>query len=534
MANYAQTLMDPMAATPETPNAAKSAREWAALLTRNSMQPVNHWAQGLGNVFQAALGGYTDYKANEGERLGQQRSIDDLLKALNPTNTTSPATQSPQRFQFSAPPAGQFADIPGITEAQTAQNPSTRGFNNNNPGNIEDGPFARAQAGYLGSDGRFAKFASLDAGNAAMDALLKSYGNRGFNTPESIINRWAPPSDNNPTNAYAANVAKALGVQQNAALDMNNPEIRQQIMRAITLQENGAAQPQQNNQATPPIPTAQQMLAPSGAPSAALPASAGVTPQGVTPQLDRQALAAILRNPWASDGMKQFALTQLAPKEPQVIKLGEGDTAFAFDPRSRQLQQIASGQQKDVKPIEINTGTAIELRHPKTNALIERIPIDVAGKKKQEIAGESQAKAEANLPKAEASAAAALDLIAQIRAHPGMHGAIGWQGDLPTFPGSKQRDFEVLLNQAKGQTFLQAIETLKGSGQITEIEGQKAQQAIARLERAQSPAAFKRALDDFEKTIRDALKVQRTTAGQQQAPAPSNIRTWNPATGLLE
>lgn len=118
----------------------------------------------------------------------------------------------------------------------------SRGERNMNPGNIEDGPFARSQPGYAGSDGRFARFDSAENGLAAIDALLSSYGRRGFNTPEAIINRWAPPSDNNPTSNYSAYVAEGLGVQPNVPLDMNDPGVRRQVAERIAQFETGKRQ----------------------------------------------------------------------------------------------------------------------------------------------------------------------------------------------------------------------------------------------------------------------------------------------------
>lgn len=114
-----------------------------------------------------------------------------------------------------------------------------RGIRNNNPGNIEDGPFARSQPGYVGSDGRFARFESAEHGEQASANLLKSYGKRGFDTPMEIINRWAPPSDNNPTEAYAQFVAKQLGVGLNDRLDLDDPSVRLKVYRAIKKFENG-------------------------------------------------------------------------------------------------------------------------------------------------------------------------------------------------------------------------------------------------------------------------------------------------------
>src|SRR5215475_347229 len=72
-----------------------------------------------------------------------------------------------------------------------------RGLRNNNPGNIEDGPFAKALPGYKGSDGRFAVFETPEHGLNAMDQLLTAYGRRGLKTVGEVIGRWAPASDNN-------------------------------------------------------------------------------------------------------------------------------------------------------------------------------------------------------------------------------------------------------------------------------------------------------------------------------------------------
>lgn len=114
----------------------------------------------------------------------------------------------------------------------------TRGLRNNNPGNIEDGPFAKGLPGYAGGDGRFAKFANIDHGQEAIHRLLGVYGQQGINTVSGIINKWAPLGDNNPTSDYAATVAKALGVSPDQKIDLKNPDILKQIGLAIGQFEN--------------------------------------------------------------------------------------------------------------------------------------------------------------------------------------------------------------------------------------------------------------------------------------------------------
>lgn len=112
-----------------------------------------------------------------------------------------------------------------------------RGIRNNNPGNIEDGAFARSLPGYVGSDGRFAIFDDPSSGEAAQTRLLGSYVQRGFDTPTEIINRWAPPSDNNPTGAYINYVAQRAGIGPNDRVTEDKIPL---IAQAIREFENGS------------------------------------------------------------------------------------------------------------------------------------------------------------------------------------------------------------------------------------------------------------------------------------------------------
>jgi len=120
----------------------------------------------------------------------------------------------------------------GGSAAPTASGGGSRAARNNNPGNIIDSAFARSQPGYQGSDGRFARFASAEAGAGAQAALLGSYIDRGFNTVEKIINRWAPPSEND-TDAYVRNVAKALGVSPGQTLGKDAIPALQRIITRV-------------------------------------------------------------------------------------------------------------------------------------------------------------------------------------------------------------------------------------------------------------------------------------------------------------
>lgn len=96
-----------------------------------------------------------------------------------------------------------------------------------NPGAIKDGGFARSQPGYAGSSGGFATFDSPAAGIAAQENLLRgSYVNKGFNTIDKIINKYAPQGPEN-SGASVSNYKKY--VAQKAGVDINAPISAAQI-----------------------------------------------------------------------------------------------------------------------------------------------------------------------------------------------------------------------------------------------------------------------------------------------------------------
>lgn len=87
---------------------------------------------------------------------------------------------------------------------------------------------------------------------------------------------------------------------------------------------------------------------------------------------------------------------------------------------------------------------------------------------------------------------------------PALDFATGWLEWTQKVPGTASRRFGARVNQLNGQAFLQAFEALKGAGQITEIEGTKATQAIGRLDSAQSPEDYRAALTELRGILAEA------------------------------
>lgn len=83
--------------------------------------------------------------------------------------------------------------------------------------------------------------------------------------------------------------------------------------------------------------------------------------------------------------------------------------------------------------------------------------------------------------------------------------------------GSDEAAFERRQLQIEGQKFLDAFANLRGGGAITEIEGQKATQAILRANKAQTEVEYIKAMREAQFHARRAVEAARKKAGA--APA---------------
>jgi hypothetical protein len=113
----------------------------------------------------------------------------------------------------------------------------SRGYKNNNPGNIRL-TATKWQGEVDGSDKAFKTFKSMPYGYRAIYALLREYINKGYNTIEKIINRYAPGSENN-TEAYINTVVKKTGINKKRVLTFQEINEITDIVAAISFVENG-------------------------------------------------------------------------------------------------------------------------------------------------------------------------------------------------------------------------------------------------------------------------------------------------------
>jgi hypothetical protein len=132
-----------------------------------------------------------------------------------------------------------------------------------------------------------------------------------------------------------------------------------------------------------------------------------------------------------------------------------------------------------------------------------------------------------NLQSTQDNARTMSDLFSRIRNHRGREAVLdsnlGTLNPMLRIPNSAELDFNSILKELQGDVFMTAYKGLKGGGQITEIEGEKAEQAIQNMTLNQSKEQFMESLDILENIVMQAtreatnkankLRVSKTSTG---------------------
>lgn len=116
-----------------------------------------------------------------------------------------------------------------------------RGIRNNNPGNID---YHESSDPWLGladppTDGRFCRFTDPVYGLRAILKVLLTYQRQyGLKTVRGLINRWAPPGEND-TDSYVQDVASYAGIGPDDEVDVSSRPTALALLARITYHENG-------------------------------------------------------------------------------------------------------------------------------------------------------------------------------------------------------------------------------------------------------------------------------------------------------
>lgn len=232
-----------------------------------------------------------------------------------------------------------------------------------------------------------------------------------------------------------------------------------------------------------------------------------------------------------------------------------GDQRFGLQPvyaqdaqgNLRAFQLDSSG---GMKPIEfgdglkpapgvnnLNLGTSIQPVSNKTGLPVAPpVPVDVAGEASQKAGGAVQgttaAQAQVDWPTIRDKGDKSLQIIDSLIDHPGRETATGASATFDPrnyFPGTNAKNFRIQAKQIEGRAFLEAFESLRGGGAITQIEGEKGTQAIARLDRAQSDDEYKNALFDLREVVEAGMNRARARAGLPPVPLKQRGQVSTPA-----
>lgn len=137
--------------------------------------------------------------------------------------------------------------------------------------------------------------------------------------------------------------------------------------------------------------------------------------------------------------------------------------------------------------------------------------------------GEYRAAARQKLPGAVRSAKATTGLIQKFLAHPGFSAVVGmpepFKGGFGVYNvrGTRAKDAESLYKQIGDTSFVAGVEALKGTGPISEKEGEAAKAAIQRMSSALSEAEFKQAAQEYVDAMERGIAAMRDVAAMPAA-----------------
>ena len=245
-------------------------------------------------------------------------------------------------------------------------------------------------------------------------------------------------------------------------------------------------------------------LAPGALKAPAKPTAGAAVPTGpapVAPVSPTQAAQPVPSAPAAPAGAKPVA-AGIGPKpQPPVIREAlPGESKTAYDAYQKQVKESYESE------------------------------LDVWKKKQDRMEKRAE-----ELPAKQQAAEESLSIVDRLVKHPGFSDVIGFPNILTGIyspPTTDARNFKALYKQVQGDQFLAAVRQMRGSGALSEIEGEKATAAISAMQDPYiSEAEFKNNAKIYMDVIKRGIDAQRREvgldpvypdvkpAGQSNAPA---------------
>lgn len=245
----------------------------------------------------------------------------------------------------------------------------------------------------------------------------------------------------------------------------------------------------------------------------------GLNPRGVYSYDDNGKIYTIQDPPDADgeDGTEYGLNPQYGVDEngnPVIIQLGKDGTSTKTP--------LPPGVTFQKEPIRIDAGTKWVLLDPITRQPIGQIDKEIREAEAEKVAGKAEGEAALGAPKAIAQAQDTINLIDSIISDPNLAGITGNvqgridpEGPFGLLMSQDKVDLAIKVKQLQGKAFLEAFESLKGGGQITEREGAAAQAAMARLQRVQSDEDYRAALMELRSIAERGIRRAQGSAGPQ-------------------
>jgi len=221
---------------------------------------------------------------------------------------------------------------------------------------------------------------------------------------------------------------------------------------------------------------------------------------------------------------RQKAMRSATGQDPAAIKEWNAYNSMPAEDQQRYLQMKRADQ-------IMNLGGQMAVRNPlggiqeqytvtpKMSEMPEFEAMVSGAQASAKVKAEDLAKAQMGMGQSQENTRQLLDTLDSIENSKGLSAVVGMPnplgGRIPflgNIPGTPAADFQAKLDQLGGKQFLQAFESLKGGGAITEIEGQKATNAIASMQASQSEEAFRKSLQEFKEIV-----IRASERAQQKA-----------------
>jgi hypothetical protein len=207
-----------------------------------------------------------------------------------------------------------------------------------------------------------------------------------------------------------------------------------------------------------------------------------------------------------------------APSQPTVTQPGTVTQPSVTQPTNVEgVPPNVSLAVSEIKPMPGESAKEFADRKAAAAAAMKKYGVDRA---------EEIAKIQTNLPALEKQVDQMLRDTNALVTHPGFETSVGAKGPSYLFGlkdeplpialgGGDAKDWQARQKQIESKSFLQAFDVLRGGGQITNIEGDKATVAINRMSSATTEKEYLAAKRDFDNFIKESVNTRLEALGRK-------------------